>query len=234
MERHDSAVDVLVVEDEPTLARILCDALRAGGFSCEAASDGREGLGMFFRLGPKVVVTDIMMPALDGFSLVERIRGSDSSVQILFLSARSSADDVVRGFDLGANDYLRKPFAMTELIARVKALVMRHPAAAEAALPAEFRIGRFVFDTARWTLSDGCRREVLPNREARVLAMLCRHMNEVVDTRSILMEIWGDDSYFNARSLNVFVTKLRHRLAADGSVRIVNARGVGYRLQIDG
>lgn len=228
-ENRTDRVDVLVVEDEPTLLRIVCDALRASGFTCAGAADGREGLRLCCNLAPRVVVTDIMMPEMDGFTLAERIRAVDAEVQILFLSARSSADDVVRGFDTGGNDYLRKPFAMTELVARVRALAARGMAAPA---PVEFSFGRFRFNTLSWTLSGSARGDcVLPNREARVLAMLCRHMNEVVDTRTILMEVWGDDSYFNARSLNVFITKLRHRLEEDGSVAIVNARGVGYRLQ---
>ena len=226
----EDRVDVLVVEDEPTLLRIVCDALRAADLTCAGAVDGVEGQRLFFALAPQVVVTDIMMPAMDGFTLAERIRKADAEVQILFLSARSSADDVVRGFDTGGNDYLRKPFAMTELLARVRALAARRTKAEP--VPVEFSFGRFRFNTLSWTLSGGaagcC---VLPNREARVLSMLCRRMNEVVDTRAILMEVWGDDSYFNARSLNVFITKLRHRLEEDGSVSIVNARGVGYKLQ---
>lgn len=229
---EEDRVDVLVVEDEPTLLRIVCDALRAAGFTCAGAADGHEGLRSFFALSPRVVVTDIMMPAMDGFSLAEHMRKADAGVQILFLSARSSADDVVRGFDTGGNDYLRKPFAMTELLARVRALAARSAAAVPA--PVEFSFGRFRFNTLNWTLSGSAQGDcVLPNREARVLAMLCRSMNEVVDTRTILMEVWGDDSYFNARSLNVFITKLRHRLEEDGSVSIVNARGVGYKLQVD-
>lgn len=228
----EGRVDVLVVEDEPTLLRIVCDALRAAGFTCAGAADGHEGLRLCCNLSPRVVVTDIMMPAMDGFTLAERIRAVDGEVQILFLSARSSADDVVRGFDTGGNDYLRKPFAMTELLARVRALAARRTKAASASV--EFAFGRFRFNTLSWTLSGGAAGDcVLPNREARVLAMLCRRMNEVVDTRTILMEVWGDDSYFNARSLNVFITKLRHRLGEDATVSIVNARGVGYKLQTE-
>lgn len=228
----ESKVDVLVVEDEPTLLRIVCDALRAAGFTCAGATDGREGLRLCCDLAPKVVVTDIMMPVMDGFTLAERIRTFDADVQILFLSARSSADDVVHGFDTGGNDYLRKPFAMTELLARVRALAARGSKSAPA--PVEFALGCYRFNTMSWTLAgpsgETC---VLPNREARVLTILCRHMNEVVDTRTILMEVWGDDSYFNARSLNVFITKLRHRLSEAPSVSIINARGVGYKLQVD-
>ena len=225
----ESKVDVLVVEDEPTLLRIVCDALRAAGFTCAGAADGREGLRLCCDLAPKVVVTDIMMPVMDGFTLAERIRTLDADVQILFLSARSSADDVVHGFDTGGNDYLRKPFAMSELVVRVKALVGRNRVARQQS-DTHYRIGRFEFDVARQRLNDGDHTQELSAREADILKLLCEHADEVVPTPLILQRIWGDDSFFNARSLHVFITRLRRRLSSDPSVQIVNARGVGYKL----
>ena len=171
-----------------------------------------------------------MMPGMDGLSLVAELRRRDPSVPILFLSARSAAEDVVRGFEAGGNDYLRKPFAMSELIVRLRALAGRQAAAEPAARPAPLAVGRFLFDAGQQRLTLGERVFELSARETALLAMLCERRGEVVPTQLILQRIWGDDSFFNARSLHVFVTRLRHRLASDPDIRLVNARGVGYKL----
>ena len=199
---------MLLVEDERTLADIIADTLGEKEFDVTVAYDGIEGLRRFDEARPDVVVTDIMMPGMDGFSFVDALRRRTADIPVLFLSARSSAEDVVRGFETGGNDYLRKPFAMSELVVRV----------------------RFDFDVSRQRLSDGVRTQELSAREAGVLEMLCERMGEVVPSQRILQRIWGDDTFFNARSLHVFITRLRRLLSADPSVRIVNARGVGYRL----
>ena len=193
------------------------------------AYNGIEGLRRFDEARPDVVVTDIMMPGMDGFSFVDELRRRSADVPILFLSARSAVDDVVHGFESGGNDYLRKPFAMSELVVRVKALVGRNRVARQQS-DMHYRIGRFEFDVARQRLNDGDHTQELSAREADILKLLCEHTDEVVPTPLILQRIWGDDTFFNARSLHVFITRLRRRLSADPSVRIVNARGVGYKL----
>ena len=193
------------------------------------AYNGIEGLRRFDERRPDVVVTDIMMPGMDGFSFVDALRRRSADVPILFLSARSAVDDVVHGFETGGNDYLRKPFAMSELVVRVKALVGRNRVARQQS-DAHYRIGRFEFDVARQRLNDGDHTQELSAREADILKLLCEHTDEVVPTPLILQRLWGDDSFFNARSLHVFITRLRRRLSADPSVQIVNARGVGYKL----
>lgn len=222
-------IRLLLVEDEHTLAEIIADTLGEKEFDVTVAYDGVEGLRQFDACRPDVVVTDIMMPGMDGFSFVDELRRRSSDVPVLFLSARSAVDDVVRGFETGGNDYLRKPFAMSELVVRVRALVGRsrsaHPDADRI-----YEIGRFRFDTGRQTLSDGDRVQELSAREAGVLEILCRRMGETVPTQLILKRVWGDDSFFNGRSLHVFITRLRHMLSSDPSVQIVNARGVGYKL----
>lgn len=220
---------MLLVEDERTLADIIADTLGEKEFDVTVAYDGIEGLRRFNEARPDVVVTDIMMPGMDGFSFVDVLRRRTADIPVLFLSARSSAEDVVRGFETGGNDYLRKPFAMSELVVRVKALVGR-TRTAHAPSEVHYRIGRFDFDVSRQRLSDGVRTQELSAREAGVLEMLCERMGEVVPSQRILQRIWGDDTFFNARSLHVFITRLRRLLSADPSVRIVNARGVGYRL----
>lgn len=222
-------IHMLLVEDEQTLADIIADTLGEKEFDVTVAYNGIEGLRLFNEVHPDVVVTDIMMPGLDGFSFVDELRRRSTDVPVLFLSARSAAEDVVRGFEKGGNDYLRKPFAMSELIVRVKALVGRNRAARQRS-DAHYRIGRFEFDVARQRLNDGGQTQELSAREAGILKLLCEHMDEVVPTQLILQHIWGDDTFFNARSLHVFITRLRRRLSADPSVQIVNARGVGYKL----
>ena len=223
-------IRVLLVEDEQTLADIIADTLSEKDFTVTVAYNGVEGLRAFDRERPQVVVTGIMMPGMDGLSLVAELRRRDPSVPILFLSARSAAEDVVRGFEAGGNDYLRKPFAMSELIVRLRALAGRQASAEPAARPAPLAVGRFLFDAGQQRLTLGERVFELSARETALLAMLCERRGEVVPTQLILQRIWGDDSFFNARSLHVFVTRLRHRLASDPDIRLVNARGVGYKL----
>ena len=196
------------------LARIVCDALRQSGYDAASAPDGERGLAMFSELRPALVVTDVMMPRSDGFRLTRRIRSVDREVPILFLSARSSSDDVVEGFASGGDDYLRKPFAMNELLARIEALLRRR----EGRRPA----GK-VYAVGDYKLSA---------REAAILAMLVEGGDGIVENSRILGEIWGDDSYYAQRSLNVYVTRLRHRLAADRRIEIVSVRNVGYRLSV--
>ncbi len=221
---------ILVVEDEPMLARIVCDALRQSGYAAASAPDGERGLAMFSELRPALVVTDVMMPRSDGFRLTRRIRSVDREVPILFLSARSSSDDVVEGFASGGDDYLRKPFAMNELLARIEALLRRR----EGRRPAGrvYAVGDYTFDAERWMLSRGQERTKLSAREAAILAMLVEGGDGIVENSRILGEIWGDDSYYAQRSLNVYVTRLRHRLAADRRIEIVSVRNVGYRLSV--
>ena len=222
-------IRMLLVEDERTLADIIADTLGEREFDVTVAYDGAEGLRRFDACRPDVVVTDIMMPGMDGYTFAEALRRRSADVPILFLSARSAAEDVVRGFETGGNDYLRKPFAMSELVVRVRSLVGRSRAARPAA-GVHYAVGRFQFDPERQALADGVHVRELSAREAGVLEMLCERMGEIVPTQLILQRIWGDDTFFNARSLHVFITRLRRLLAADPSVQIVNARGVGYRL----
>lgn len=225
-------IKVLLVEDEQTLAMIIKDTLEGQGFLIHTAADGEEGLRLFFDLRPDVLVADVMMPRMDGFEMVRRIRQTNRHTPILFLTARSAVNDVVEGFELGANDYLKKPFGMQELIVRIKALMGRActytpPAESEQIL---YEIGRYQLDTRRQLLLHEGTEQELSHREAGILRLLCQNRNCVVNMRDILLDLWGDDSFFNQRSLHVFITKLRHKLAKDDHIRIINVRGVGYKL----
>ena len=228
---NEELIHVLLVEDEQTLAMIIKDTLEGQGFRIRLAKDGEEGLQCFFHEKPDVLVADVMMPRMDGFEMVRRIRRSDAVTPVLFLTARSAVNDVVEGFELGANDYLKKPFGMQELIVRIKALAGRvlsptQPPRAQAL----FEIGDYVFTPrTQQLLYQGTTAE-LSHRESEILRRLCERRDQVVEMRDILLELWGDDSFFNQRSLHVFITKLRHKLNRDKRVRIVNVRGIGYKL----
>ncbi len=229
----EKTIHILLAEDERTLAMIIKDTLDGQGFSVTIASDGEEALQLYDAHRPDVLVADVMMPRLDGFELVRRIRKSDQQTPVIFLTARSAVNDVVHGFEMGANDYLKKPFGMQELIVRIKALLGRAcTVTPQPEQPTRFTIGEYLFDAVVQRLTHvptGARAE-LSYRESEILRQLCLHTSEVVTSRSLLLELWGDDSFFNNKSLHVFITKLRHRLAQDQSLRIVNVRGIGYKL----
>lgn len=221
-------IHVLLVEDEKTLSMIIKDTLEEQGFLISIAFNGEGGLRTFYTQKPDVVVADVMMPRMDGFEMVRRIRQTDRTTPVLFLTARSGINDVVEGFELGANDYLKKPFSMQELIIRIKALL--HKAFVNKEQTNLFEIGNYLFNAVSQQLSYAGTSQELSHRESEILRRLCEHRNEVVNTQSILLELWGDDSFFNSRSLHVFITKLRHKLSKDERIRIVNVRGIGYKL----
>ncbi len=223
-------IKVLLVEDEQTLAMIVKDTLTDEGFEIATAENGVEGLKLFAEMKPDVLVADVMMPELDGFEMVNKIRQADKSTPILFLTARSAIKDVVEGFELGANDYLKKPFNMQELIVRIKALVGRVQMNQEKVNETEFSIGDYLFNSTTQILSFAGSSEELSHRESELLKLLCINKNSVVETQSILLKLWGDDSFFNTKSLHVFITKLRHKLDKDENIKIVNVRAIGYKL----
>ncbi|MBR1668065.1 MAG: response regulator transcription factor [Bacteroidaceae bacterium] len=231
-------ITVLLVEDEATLAFIIKDTLDQQGFTIYIAHDGEEGLRMYHTLHPDILVADVMMPRMDGFDMVKRLRQNDPHIPVLFLTARTATEDVVHGFELGANDYLRKPFGMQELMIRLKALVGR-ACITQSPVPKDaqhlFVVGNYQLNTLTQQLlfSDAdFTPQVfsLSHREAEILKRLCLHRGDVVPIRDILLELWGDDSFFNTRSLHVFITKLRHKLSRDPDIRIINVRGIGYKL----
>lgn len=226
---------ILLVEDEKTLAFIIADTLLGKGYEVHVAHNGADGLKLFRELHPDILVADVMMPRLDGFEMVRQIRRHDSSTPVLFLTARSAPDDVVEGFELGANDYLKKPFAIQELEVRIRALLGKAYMISQSVQePENYKIGEFCFSPSNQTLvHNPCGYSiVMSHRESEILRFLCRAKGEIVPMRSVLLEIWGDDDFFNARSFQVFITRLRRYLSRDPHVRIVNVRGTGYRLMI--
>ncbi|MFA6334294.1 MAG: response regulator transcription factor [Bacteroidales bacterium] len=219
---------VLLVEDEITLSMIIKDTLEDEGFELTHVPDGIKGLNSFHAKKPDVIIADVMMPEMDGFEMVKKIRKVDRTTPILFLTARSTLDDLVNGFNLGANDYLKKPFKMLELVMRVKALVNR-------IMPMEtndeiFEIGDYQLNITTQILSYEGQRQELSHLENEILKHLCINRNKVVEIKDILYDLWNDDSYYNRNSLHVFIYKLRKLLAEDTRIKILNIRGIGYKL----
>ena len=226
-------ITVLLVEDEQTLAMIIKDTLEENDFIIHTANDGEEGLSLFFELHPDVLVADVMMPKMNGFEMVRRIRQTDKQTPVLFLTARSAINDVVEGFELGANDYLLGFGLRQAMISQIKALMGKAFLFTENKVANHFEIGSYLFDPVAQTLLHAGTRQELSHRESEILKRLCENRNQVVNTQDVLLELWGDDSFFNSRSLHVFITKLRHKLSQDEQIRIVNVRGIGYKLIVN-
>ena len=219
---------ILFIEDEPMLAQIVKDSLETRGFEVTYAQDGVEGWVSYSKQKPDCIVLDIMMPNMDGFTLIQKIRQVDAQTPVIFLTARAQTQDVVKGFELGGNDYLRKPFSIDELIVRIKSLIQR---SVSKNIENEIvSIGKYTFNYTKQVLSLHDENTMLSHREAEILNRLFQTKNQVMERKQILLDLWGDDSFFNARSMDVFISKLRKLLSQDTDIQIVNVRGVGYKL----
>ena len=225
----NNRIKILIVEDEKMLAEILSDTLSDRNFDVRLAYDGIHALEVIKKEPFDVIVSDVMMPNLDGYSLAKKLRNEGCNTPILFLTALSATEDVVKGFETGGNDFLKKPFAIDELIVRVKALAGR--AEVMDAQETSYVIGEYEFNPSSKELTIRGEQTTLAAREAAVLVRLCRRRGHVVEASELLKELWGDDNYFNLRSLNVYITRLRNHLKADPTVEIESVRGVGYLLK---
>lgn len=224
------AEKILLVEDEKDLAMIIADTLSARGYEVTVASDGVEGLEKFRTHTPDMVIADVMMPRLDGFGMARKIRELSPDVPVLFLTAKSGIDDVERGFEVGANDYLRKPFELRELIVRIKALLRRRTPGNRT--DSVLKIGGVTFDPSTQQLMIGSRKRVLTNLEARVLEKLAAHTGKTVDASELMIAVWGRDDISNRNSLHSYIHKLRRLLGQNSGVAIINQRGFGYMLTV--
>lgn len=226
------ATTVLLAEDELALAHIVRESLEERGFKVTVCPNGQAAINQYNNLKPDILVLDIMMPLMDGFEVARQVRQKDKQTPIIFLTARAQAKDVVAGFELGANDYLKKPFSMEELIVRIQVQVSKKGIleAKPAAEKERFRFGDFTFQPHKNTLEHGLNIKLLTSRESEILTLLCQNQQQVFGRDDLLKKLWGNDSFFNARSLDVFISKLRRYLSADPSVQIINVRGVGYKL----
>ncbi|MDP2059925.1 MAG: response regulator transcription factor [Flavobacteriaceae bacterium] len=220
-------IKIIYAEDEPALGQIVKESLETRDFEVRLCTDGEAAFREFQTQKPDVLVLDVMMPKQDGFSLAKAIRKENTEIPIVFLTAKSQVADVVEGFHAGGNDYLKKPFSMEELIVRIHALLGR---IGTSDARKQYAIGKYLFDVNKQTLTLGNQIQPLTHRESALLHELLIQKNQLLERAYILNKIWGDDDFFAARSMDVFVSKLRKKLQADATVEIINLRGFGYKL----
>ena len=221
---------ILFVEDEEDLTLIVADTLRGQGYEVVIAVDGEDGLEKFKTEAADIVVADVMMPKMDGFTMAKQIRKLSPTVPLLFLTAKSTIDDVEQGFEIGANDYLKKPFELRELIVRIKALLRRY--GENRTEDIRFAIGAYTFNVTTQTLSFGDKETELSHFEAKILERLATNIGKTVDASELMIAIWQRDEQSNRNSLHGYIHKLRRALRHDPSISIINQRGFGYMLTI--
>ena len=222
-------LNILLCEYEESLGMLVREYLEAKGYSAELFLDGEAGYRAFMKKKYDMCLLDVMMPKMDGFALAKEIRLVNSEVPIIFLTAKNLKEDILEGFKLGADDYLTKPFSMDELVYRMEA-ILRRVKTKDQKNVTRFQLGKFVFDSQRQVLIYEDSQTKLTTKESELLTMLCVHMNEVLERDLALKTIWMEDNYFNARSMDVYITKLRKLLKADPEIEINNVHGRGYRL----
>src|SRR5690606_3436470 len=222
------SITILLAEDEPALGQIIKESLETRNFNVLLCENGEKAKQVYQDQKPELLVLDVMMPKKDGFTLAKEIREEGDTIPIIFLTAKSQTKDVVEGFSIGGNDYLKKPFSMEELIVRINNLLNRTNLQKTSEI---ITLGNFSFDFPKQTLqhkNDAVAQ--LTHREAHLLCHLIKNKNQVLDRSLILNKLWGNDDFFNARSMDVFISKLRKKLSADETIQILNVRGFGYKL----
>ncbi len=224
-----TGVKVLYVEDEVFLAKIVKESLESRGFEVILETDGAKVLTSFRMGKPDICVLDVMLPNKDGFELAEEIRNMDKEIPILFLTAKTQTEDLVKGFGLGGNDYIRKPFSMEELIVRINNALKRKADSPARPEGGSLPVGKFAFNTNRQVLQNDKEERKLSYRECELLRVLVENRDRIIDRKEILNLLWGNDSFFNSRNLDVYITKLRGYLREDPSLEIITIKGVGYR-----
>ncbi len=225
----DEKMKLLLCEDDENLGMLLREYLQAKGYDTTLCSDGEEGGREFLRGKYNLCVFDVMMPKKDGFTLAKEIRMTNSEVPIIFLTAKTLKEDIFEGFKIGADDYLTKPFSMEELTFRIEA-ILRRVRGKKNRERTSYTIGSYTFDTQKQTLTRNGESKKLTTKESELLSLLCAHNNEILQREYALKKIWLEDSYFNARSMDVYITKLRKLLKEDPDVEIINIHGKGYKL----
>jgi len=220
---------VLYIEDEPSLGRIVHDTLELQGYEVKWESDGAKVISVFKNYKPDICVLDIMLPGIDGYSLCRTIKGLYNNLPVIFLTARAETADLVKGFEAGGTDYIKKPFSIEELIARIENQLKLHGGREEHKnIQTILNIGSFTFDTIRFELQSPNGTIKLSNRDMQVLDILYANRNSITSRKDLLMAIWGDDSYFNSRTLDVYIRKLRQFFASDPAVQIITLKSNGY------
>ena len=227
-------IHVLLVEDDPNLGTLLHEYLKVKGYAVEHARDGEEGLAEFKKGSFDFIILDVMMPVMDGFLLAEKIREQNETVPLLFLTAKTLPEDRLQGFKLGADDYMTKPFSMEELLARMQAILKRSGWKSKERFEETHALGGFTFNPQKQVLTFDGEDNKLTTKENQLLKMLSANRNEVLSRQDALTQVWGDDTYHNGRSMDVYITKLRKHLRADPSLEIINVHGEGFRLLAEG
>ena len=220
---------ILLCEDEESLGMLLREYLQAKGFDAELYLDGESGYRAFMKGHFDMCLLDVMMPKMDGISLAKEIRLVNQEIPIIFLTAKNLKDDILDGFKAGADDYLTKPFSMDELVYRMEA-ILRRVKGKNQKVQTVYQLGKYTFDVQRQLLIYGEETTKLTTKESELLALLCAHSNQVLERELALKTIWIDDNYFNARSMDVYITKLRKHLKSEPSIEINNVHGKGYKL----
>lgn len=224
-------VKILLCEDDENLGMLLNEYLQTKGFETELCLDGEAGYKAFTNNSYDFCILDIMMPKKDGFSLAQDIRKLNSNVPILFLTAKTSKEDVLEGFKIGGDDYVTKPFSMEELLYRIEA-ILRRICVKKSRITNEYKLGKFTFDTQKQLLIIDGKVTKLTTKECELLTLLAQNANNILERNYALKTIWVEDNYFNARSMDVYITKLRKLLKDDPNVEIINIHGKGYKLII--
>ncbi len=227
---EDRKIRILLAEDDENLGLLLKEYLNAKGFETDLYVDGEKAYKGFQNNYYDICILDVMMPIKDGFTLAKDIRMVESSMPILFLTAKSMKEDVLEGFNIGADDYMTKPFSIEELLVRLEAILRRTRKDGQNNSQNVYKIGKYTFDATKQTLELDNEVRRLTTKESELLRYLCVNKNAVLDRNFALKTIWVDDSYFNARSMDVYITKLRKYLKDDTSVEIINVRGKGFKL----
>lgn len=225
----DEKTKILLAEDDENLGMLLREYLMAKGYDTDLKPDGEAAYNAFVKGKYNICIFDVMMPKKDGFTLAGDIKMLNPEIPIIFLTAKSLKQDILEGFKLGADDYLTKPFSMEELLFRIEAILRRTSGSKQKELQV-YELGKYTFDTQKQLLSDSEKTVKLTTKESELLKLLCAHSNEVLERNFALKKIWIDDNYFNARSMDVYITKLRKHLKEEPSVEIINIHGKGYKL----
>jgi DNA-binding response OmpR family regulator len=228
-----SKTKVFYVEDELFLAKIVKESLESRGFEVMMESDGAKAIGSFKKSQPDICVLDIMLPNKDGFVIADEIREINEDIPIIFLTAKTQTEDVVKGFSIGGNDYIRKPFSMEELIVRIQNLLRTKTEESKKINGDSVAIGKYHFQLNRQVLNNGKEDRKLSYRESELLRLLYENRDKIIDRKDILNLLWGNDSFFNSRNLDVYITKLRSYLKEDPALEIITIKGIGYRFVTD-
>lgn len=225
---------ILLVEDDPNLGTLLQEYLDAKGYQTKLAKDGKEGFDFFCKNEYDLALLDVMMPYKDGITLSKEIRVTNKQIPIIFLTAKSMKEDTLEGFNAGADDYITKPFSMEELLVRIQAVLRRSNKQISISNEQNnFEIGSYKFDSEKQLLEHNGSSVKLTTKESGLLRLLCIHKNDVLDRNFALKTIWHDDNYFNGRSMDVYIAKLRKYLKDDQKVEIINIHGKGFKLLVN-